>query len=721
MRILVLAFAWVRLGLAADVLWDSPSRDSSGSMPLGNGDIGINLWVEPSGDIVFYISKTDAWSENLRLLKLGRVRLRLSPNPLTPGARFGQELRTQTGEILVRLGKTTVLVWVDANQPVIRVEAAGSRRFAMRAELESWRTKERRLEGVETHSAYGLDNGPEPIVVTADTVRAEANHRLVWFHRNERSTWEGILRHQGLGPVVRRLTDPLLNRTFGGAIVQSPGSLPAHTASIHLLTAQTPSAAAWEQQLAEQMQRVNQTPIEKARQEHRLWWEKFWERSWIRVTGSPEAEAVTRGYRLQRFLNAAGGRGAYPIKFNGSIFTVDAREPGQNFDADYRRWGGPYWFQNTRLPYWSMLAAGDFDLMQPLFRMYADALELAALRSRYYFEHRGAFFPETMYFFGAYAPSNYGWDRQGRKPDYVENTYIRHDYNGGLELLAMMLDVQAYRPDRAFLKKTLIPLADEILTFYDEHFLLGGNGKIRMEPAQALETYQKVVNPAPDVAGLHYVLARLFWGMEEEMTKELRQQLRLLQSELPPIPVSEETERALLLPAEEVLEPPRNSENPELYAVFPFRVYGLGKPDLEMARNTFAARRIKDDRGGWRQDPIQAAYLGLAKQARDLVVRNFARKHAGSRFPGFYGPNFDWVPDQCHGSVQMVALQGMLVQSDYGRVQLFPAWPKDWNVEFRLHTERNTVVEGSYQSGKAVQWKVSPEPRRSDVTVHPVQ
>ena len=34
--------AWVD---AYDVVWMTPSRDSSGSMPLGNGDIGLNLWV----------------------------------------------------------------------------------------------------------------------------------------------------------------------------------------------------------------------------------------------------------------------------------------------------------------------------------------------------------------------------------------------------------------------------------------------------------------------------------------------------------------------------------------------------------------------------------------------------------------------------------------------------------------------------------------------------
>ena len=74
-----------------NVLWDSPSQDSWGSMPIGNGDIGANLWVNPQGEINFYISKTDAWSENARLLKIGKIRLSLEPNPFMEGKPFVHE------------------------------------------------------------------------------------------------------------------------------------------------------------------------------------------------------------------------------------------------------------------------------------------------------------------------------------------------------------------------------------------------------------------------------------------------------------------------------------------------------------------------------------------------------------------------------------------------------------------------------------------------------
>ena len=76
-----------------NVAWDSPSEDYSGSMPIGNGDLAANVWVEPTGDVIFYLSKSDAYSggepENgPALLKLGRVRLTLDPPLYTEGATF---------------------------------------------------------------------------------------------------------------------------------------------------------------------------------------------------------------------------------------------------------------------------------------------------------------------------------------------------------------------------------------------------------------------------------------------------------------------------------------------------------------------------------------------------------------------------------------------------------------------------------------------------------
>jgi len=141
-----------------NVNWNSPSENSLGSMPAGNGDIGINVWAEKNGDVIFYLAKTDAWSENARLLKIGKVRVSLTPNPFKEGGLFRQELILKDGNIRIEAGggkdKVTIDVWVDANHPVVEVNVTSKKPLTASASMESWRTDSRELDNpVELQSA----------------------------------------------------------------------------------------------------------------------------------------------------------------------------------------------------------------------------------------------------------------------------------------------------------------------------------------------------------------------------------------------------------------------------------------------------------------------------------------------------------------------------------------------------------------------------------------
>jgi alpha-L-fucosidase 2 len=254
------------------------------------------------------------------------------------------------------------------------------------------------------------------------------------------------------------------------------------------------------------------------------------------------------------------------------------------------------------------------------------------------------------------------------------------------------------------------------VTFYDEHYPRDAGGKIRFTPAQSLETWWDVENPLPIVAGLRAVLPRLSALPEEISSEKQRTKWRRLLSELPPIPAAKDDGKTHLLPAAKGCDKISNSENPELYAVFPYRLYGIGKPDLDVGRRTFERRRVKGH-SGWRQDEIQAAHLGLTDDAADYLLKRAASKHAGSRFPAFWGPNFDWIPDQDHGGCLMKGLQSMLLQADDGKIHVLPAWPKDWDVSFKLHAPGRTTVEVVYKDGKVRKLKVEPEGRKSDVVI----
>ncbi|MEI6786930.1 MAG: DUF5703 domain-containing protein [bacterium] len=715
------------------VVWNTPSRDSSGSMPLGNGDIGLNVWVEEEGDLLFYLSKTDAWDENARLLKLGRVRVSLSPNPFRAGAIFRQELDTSTGTIRIQSSignlQSTILIWVDANRPVVRLEIDSEMPVAARVALELWRSAERLREGMEGHCDAGLRSAEARETVYPDTVLPTADNTILWCHRNRSSCWAATLEHQDMAAWIAQGSDPLLHRTFGALLcgdgLVKDGDQALRTATpqtriavaIHPLTAQTATLEEWVTAATSQAARSDAVAWEIAFAEHAAWWRAFWERSWIRVSGTPEAETVSRGYELQRFINACGGRGAFPIKFNGSIFTVDAREKDASYDADYRRWGGGYWFQNTRLTYWPMIMSGDFDLMEPWFRLYLDALPFAMARAKANFGiQNAAMFPETMTFWGTFLNSNYGYSRGDLQPGLSENTYIRRYWQGIIELLAVLLDAYAVSEDESLLRDKLLVLAPPFLRFYRDYYpRRDDDGKMLFKPSQSLETWHDAVNPAPDIAGLQWVLDGLLALPAPAVPAELRAEWLELLGLLPPLPTRSYywEKRKEVIPALQY-DDCQNSENVAMYTVFPYRLFGVGKPEIEVGLATWAGRPVKDT-GGWRQDAIQAALLGLTDEARAAVVKNFSTSHAGSRLPAFWGPNFDWVPDQDHGSVACIALQRMVLQTDQGKIRLLPAWPKEWNVEFRLHAPGRTVVEGRIENGEVRELRVTPESRRNDV------
>src|ERR1700744_3136740 len=98
-----------------DVSWNTPGLTAAGSMPLGNGDIGLNVWVDSSGDLLFYISKTDAWGgerdtladpwmqQGGVLMKLGLVRVSVTPRPVTRA--FHQTLHLHEGEVTITEGE----------------------------------------------------------------------------------------------------------------------------------------------------------------------------------------------------------------------------------------------------------------------------------------------------------------------------------------------------------------------------------------------------------------------------------------------------------------------------------------------------------------------------------------------------------------------------------------------------------------------------------------
>jgi alpha-L-fucosidase 2 len=737
-----------------DVEWTSLGRDFHDSMPIGNGDMGANVWTESNGDVVLLLGKTDAFTENGELVKLGRVRLHTTPS-LFGGRKFVQVLHVGQGEVEIRDGGsgTEMRLWVDANHPVIRVEWHSSQRAKLKASVELWRVQPRvtRQGGAELSGRGGLRelNGlpAHEVVIDADTVLEPLHDELIWGHHNARSVYPMVLENQHLSALLEKYPDPLLNRTFGVAMrgagmvsaapltLETAGQVTGGSLDLYELTSQAASMSDWAGAMEKLVARESAVDRETARAAHIAWWQAFWDRSWIEVSGSDAAAEVSQGYAMQRYMDAAGGRGAIPIKYNGSIFTVGQEPMSGTYDqakgerdADYRDWGSNFWLQNTRLLYWPLIASGDYDLLAPFFRMYRDDLQLEKDRNELYFHQPGASYPETMYFWGTPGSGDFGWGNPGV---VMTNHWIRYYVDGGLEVTAMMLAEYGNTGDRQFLKETLLPVADAVTTYYANHWPRV-EGKLRMNPAQAIETRQQAVNPTPDLAGLMDVLPRLLDLPQDATTVEQRANWKDLLAALPPIPVGRTAAngkipemgqeaadgKPIILPAESYSKP-NNSENAELYAVFPYDLYGVGLPDLQLARNTFAARLFKGSTC-WGQDGMDAATLGLAGSAQEEAIANFTA-FGGERFKWFWKAGHDWEPDMDNGGAGMITLQRMLLQTRGDKMLLFPAWPKAWDVTFKLYGPTDTIVQGAVKNGRVVGLTITPPSRMKDMEVLPLQ
>jgi hypothetical protein len=719
-------------------------KNENDSMPIGNGDLAANVWTEPSGDLVLLLAKSDAWTEQGKLVKLGRVRIKLSPNPFTSGGDFAQSLKLESATIEVKSGNSIVTMWADANHPLIHVDGHFAQATTIDASAEFWRKTQPADDGALPPESPDVAAGTAQPHAAPDLIFPHTPGRIAWCHYNPDSYFPYVIAQEHLEALLGKVPDPLLHRSFGAALFGAGltsvddhtirSASPSTQLAINILAVaqkDSPSPKAWLTATDAAITQEQSSDPATLRREHEAWWASFWNRSWVHLTGNQQAADVSQGYIVQRYMVAASSRGEIPPKYNGGLFTVGhdlstgTKQTKELHDPDYRAWGDCYWNQNNRLLYWPLIATGDLDLLKPWFDMYLNDLPLATGRARIYYHHAGASFPETMHFWGIPRLDDYGKNNPSNE---IQSHWQRYHIQGSLEIIAQMLDVYDQTQDPAFARQNILLFADPIVTFYDQHYPRNGANKITFVPAQSLETYQLIaINPTPDIAGLMSVLPRLLALPENLTTDTQRTAWSRLLKELPPIPIGKTAKgktppfgqgdpngTPVILPAEQYGKT-GNSENPELYVAFPYRLYGVGKPDLQLARDTFAARRSPQDTC-WGQDGTQASVLGLTSVAQKAAIDEFSN-YGDQRFKWFWKPAHDYIPDLDNGGDGMITLQNMLMQCDGRRIQLLPAWPKEWTADFKLHAPLQTTVEGHVENGQVSQLHVTPDSRAKDVIV----
>lgn len=748
-----------------NVVYHSPGQSDRSAMPLGNGELAVSLWVEQDGDLQFYLARSDTLTELDRNVKLGKVRVSLEPNPFESGLPFRQELQLSEGCISIDAGGSrtaTLTIFVGSESPSVFVKGEFAQPTRVSAKFETWRSgwsKPAEFDGNVRESA--------DVVIVGD-------EETVFYHQNAETVVPFLTKLQGLGQVPEVVPDTLTGRIFGGCLhCDAQGPTDHFTLSVTTHSAQVDGPDTWLSQLRELV--VSAGSLERALTRTRTWWNNYWQQSWIFVHGDKVIPAkvlpslaevakeprdplpretvsgVTRAYVLTKFMTRACSLGSFPIYYNGMLFNLmpgggehlsiqhfgtvftsqPKGEPTLELNPDERSWCIEQLWQNLRLPYYSMLARGETESLLKMFAYYRRFWDLNRARATLYYGAQGQHSGEMTLSFGLQTGGIYGVDRSDKPDGYSENRYGGAiEISPGLELLLLLLDYCHHTGNKSLLREQALPYAKDLFLYVSTRFPQRQAGKMVLGPLQSVETYFDTTDPLPVVAGLRACSAAIL-NLSPELVDD-RTWFEEFSSTIPEVPTELWQGHTVLSPARIYSCQRMNVEIPEFYAIYPFRLVGTQASGLALDTWNKCLEIASSDRpfvigetvgspsySGWQYHGMVAARLGLADYAKGVVEHNAGLTNPGCRFPAMWGPIYDAVPDTDHGANLLNTLQSMAFQVDGDKIHLLPAWPKEWDVEFRFFAPHETVVEVEYSAGKIVRLQVTPESRRKDLVLKP--
>lgn len=792
-----------------NVVWDSQSKNSSESMPCGGGDIGLNVWVEQGDLLFYIdrsgnIDENDQLLKTGRV----RIHMVPSPFAADgKDLLFKQELDLKTGAVFIQ-GKTAdnqaaIKVWVDVHHPVIHVELNSEKESVITAAFESWRNGKQLISrgagrDYNRWAMYGYCTYDGDVFSYPDTISFENKNRVLFVHQNCSDDLIGKeIALQRLDGAQEQMNLPTKNRIFGGMMMgdhlvagdvtegeytftphkawnlKSVYPAKQHHVQLVLHTEQTADLDAWKTNLEEVVSSEISSPStvsapQSAWNQNLKWWADFWNRSHVIINRGKGADdagwQVGRNYQLMRYMLACNAHGEFPTHFNGGLFVFDPfyvdGKKGQDpafYNADFRAWGA-WTGMNQRLIHWPMLKSGDFEMMRPQFDFYRKNLRNAELRNEVSFGIKGCSFAEQINTAGLPNGYHYGWEPPygKRNPNHEVGMQFHHTHYFHTQLEFAYMMHQWHQFTGADLTEYIPFMKEAVIFHFEYHKMLqhrrtgsdwDKNGKLVLKGMQSTETYKVGSNPILEVVALKKNLEALLALPDKRVSPAEKAQFRDWAGRVPELNFRTRNGHQTISPLLEDAPSSRlcNREIPQLYPVFPYGLYALGLPDLDVAVNTWKYGLDQAGTGylgeqfgvdgypqrdawwGWGQQVPMLARMGLTAEAKKYISKklgdaqgNPQGKARPSRFPAFWGPGYGCMPSMEWGAIGMVGLQEMLLQTiakDGREIRILPAWPSDWDVDFKLHAPENTTVECRFEGGKIRKKTIRPASRNTDVII----
>lgn len=488
--------------------------------------------------------------------------------------------------------------------------------------------------------------------------------------------------------------------------------------------------------------------------EHRVWWHRFWEKSFIQCSSTDgEADLVQQYYQYYLYVMASSSRGSYPTKFNGMLWTTG---------GDDRKWGGLYWGANQSCLYNALFATNHTELLQPMFRMYSNAYRSYELAAKQQWGSKGIFIPEVTGFdptpelpeeiaaemrelylckkkwedrskhFIDYSYtllpfiSRWNWKKDEGWKDGIWHTgdkgggafgHTTHIFSRGAKIAYQYWMQFEYTQDTAFLQQFAYPMLKGVAEFYRNfpNFQQEHDGQFHIRHVNDNESIWNGHNTVEEISSIRGIFpAAIRAAMILKQDKDLQQEWKNVLDHLSPLPLNEAGTAWVgsLAPVQQGNATRRPDGN--TMPVWFFDLCTLQNPDtamLRIARNTY--HNYYPEGIGKRSKvfvlsklPVAGVTLGLKEATEYLIpaqLRTAEITPLRNRMDLREGAQTTSVQrlGRAAEALQLALCQGLPPAPGKDPViRVFPAWPEHWNASFKLLARSGFLVSSSFANGQ---------------------
>ena len=712
-----------------DIVYKTPAYEGFEGFPLGNGDMGGMVWNTNNG-VEVQINKNDLFDqthEEARSTLRGGARLNIDLGaPVFEWMYlddFDGRLSLKNAEVVLN-GKTPFMAsrvnsWVAPNKNVwcFQVKASGSNQLKegtkIRVSLERWGS--RAFPGwygyFSKDTKSGLGN-TKSILIGDDLVLEE--------------TFEGLR----FSVACRVLGEKTVSEIISSNRLElaTKGKQTNHDMTVIVSMVTSNESENPTQSAVQLLNDFEKQTVQKEKEAHQKWWKDYWSQSFVNL----ENDYIENIYYFRRYLMGSSSRGKFPVMFNGGLWT---------WNHDVRNWVTPHHW-NTQQQYWGLCAQNDCELMLPYLNTYFKLMPQAEEHAKKRGAENAILWGEPHDFFGSMT----FWDRA----DMLNN------FTPASQMAGLFWEYYQYTGDKNFLAQKAYPFMKKAAEFYMQKLQWDSlKNQYFIFPSQAYESPRsnQLKNPVTDrnmiIANFsNCINAAKILNADPSKIKQWQFVIEhMWQLPYRTVPNLGEVIELAWYPNDSIF-PKMNDHGRWLNAmsqntslVFPAGVIGI---DQVSTREYKAVSNIVSHHSPTANaispEPIVAARLGMGNDVLRMMQNGIRRLQ---HFPQGLFYNIDhWynlslymdslkTPDitvqrdyiyderahypnklpakpfiQCGLeplSIYGAAVNEMLLQSNEGKIRIFPAIPNGWATSFRLLARGAFMVSSERQKDGTIQ------------------